>query len=80
MDRGAAGRAGEPPVPEPPGAGPLSRDAVEKLVDKYARAAAEHRPSLLDKAVSPHVLRHSTAMALLGQGVDTAVIAVWLGH
>ena len=59
---------------------PLSRDAVEKLVDKYARAAAEHRPSLLDKAVSPHVLRHSTAMALLGQGVDTAVIALWLGH
>ena len=55
---------------------PLSRDAVEKLVDKYARATAEHRPSLLDKAVSPHVLRHSTAMALLGQGVDTAVIAL----
>jgi site-specific recombinase XerD len=32
------------------------------------------------KRVSPHVLRHSTAMSLLQSGVDRSVIAVWLGH
>jgi site-specific recombinase XerD len=60
--------------------GPLSRDAVERLVGKYASAAAKRCPSLRGKPLSPHVFRHSTAMALLGAGVDTSVIAIWLGH
>jgi site-specific recombinase XerD len=38
--------------------GPLSRDAVERLVAKHATTAASHRPSLQDKTVTPHVLRH----------------------
>ena len=59
---------------------PLSRDAVERLVTKHARAAAQRCPSLRDKTISPHVLRHSTAMQLLHAGVDTSVIALWLGH
>jgi site-specific recombinase XerD len=59
---------------------PLSRDAVERLIDKYAHAAAQRCPSLRDKRITPHVLRHSTAMQLLGAGVDTSVIALWLGH
>jgi integrase/recombinase XerD len=37
-------------------------------------------PSLIGKRVSPHVLRHSTAMELLNHGVDQSVIALWLGH
>lgn len=58
----------------------LSSDAVERLVDKYARAAAEDCPSLLDKTVTPHVLRHTCAMNLLQSGTDIATIALWLGH
>jgi integrase/recombinase XerD len=60
--------------------GPLSRDAVERLVAKHATTAAKHCPSMQAKTVSPHVLRHSTAMALLHAGVDITVIALWLGH
>src|SRR3954466_6905734 len=37
-------------------------------------------PSLREKQVSPHVLRHTCAMQLLQAGVDTSVIALWLGH
>jgi site-specific recombinase XerD len=60
--------------------GPLSRDAVEAIVNKYAYVAGQRCPSLRTKTVTPHVLRHSTAMALLDAGVDTSVIALWLGH
>jgi len=60
---------------------PLSRDAVERLVAKYAKtAAAAACPSLHGKHITPHTLRHSTAMALLHAGVDVSVIALWLGH
>lgn len=59
---------------------PLSRDAVERLVAKYATTAAASCPSLTGKHVTPHTLRHSTAMALLHAGVDVSVIALWLGH
>jgi integrase/recombinase XerD len=58
----------------------LSRDAVERLVTKYARIAAGTCPSLAGKNITPHVLRHSAAMALLHSGVDITVIALWLGH
>jgi site-specific recombinase XerD len=58
----------------------LSRDALERLVQKYTQAAATSCPSLRGKRVSPHVLRHSTAMELLHHGVDQSVIALWLGH
>ncbi len=60
--------------------GPLSRDAVALLVAKHARAAVQHCPSLGTKTVTPHVLRHTCAMQLLTAGVDTSVIALWLGH
>jgi integrase/recombinase XerD len=58
----------------------LSRDAVERLVAKHAAVAARHCPSLVRKHVTPHVLRHSTAIGLLQAGVDRAMIALWLGH
>jgi site-specific recombinase XerD len=59
---------------------PLSRDAVERLVAKYAVKAATNCPSLSEKNVTPHTMRHTTAMALLRAGVDVSVIALWLGH
>jgi integrase/recombinase XerD len=58
----------------------LSRDAVERLVSKHAQTAARRCPTLARKHVTPHVLRHSTAVGLLQAGVDRAVIALWLGH
>lgn len=60
--------------------GHLRRDAVALLVAKHARAAAKQCPSLGTKTVTPHVLRHTCAMHLLTAGVDTTVIALWLGH
>lgn len=56
------------------------RDAVERLVAKYAAIACRRCPSLKEKHVSPHVLRHTTAVDLLRGGVDRTVIALWLGH
>lgn len=58
----------------------LSRDALEHLVRKHSETAARSCPSLAAKRVSPHTLRHSTAMELLQHGVDQSVIALWLGH
>ena len=58
----------------------LSRDAVGRLVAKYAATAGRGCPTLARKNVTPHTLRHSTAVALLQSGVDRAVIALWLGH
>lgn len=60
--------------------GPLSRDAVERLVAKYTATARRRCPSLARKRVTPHVLRHTAAMDLLQHGVDRSVIALWLGH
>jgi integrase/recombinase XerD len=59
---------------------PLSRYTVGLLVAKHAGAAAPGCPSLKDKRVTPHVLRHSNAMLLRAQNVDIATIALWLGH
>jgi integrase/recombinase XerD len=58
----------------------LSRDAIEHLLTKYTRLAAQTCPSLKGKKVSPHVCRHTAAMDLLHHGVDRSVIALWLGH
>jgi integrase/recombinase XerD len=58
----------------------LSRDALEDIVSRHVITASRLCPSLAGKRVSPHVLRHSTAMELLHHGVDQTVIALWLGH
>jgi site-specific recombinase XerD len=59
---------------------PLSRDAIEHRLVHYTEMAADRCPSLHRKTVTAHVLRHTTAMRLLHAGVDTSVIALWLGH
>jgi integrase/recombinase XerD len=59
---------------------PLSRDAVELLVARHAKTAQATCLTLRSKTVSPHVLRHTAAMALLQAGTDITVIALWLGH
>ena len=58
----------------------LSRAALEHIVRRHTLSASKSCPSLKGKHVSPHVLRHSTAMELLQHGVDQSVIALWLGH
>jgi site-specific recombinase XerD len=58
----------------------LSTDGVQYLLDKHATVARQACPSLQQKRVTPHVLRHAAAMELLQAGVDRAVIALWLGH
>jgi integrase/recombinase XerD len=60
--------------------GPLSRDAVERLLKKHTATATATCPALKHKTVSPHVLRHTAAVNLLQAGVDRSVIALILGH
>ena len=56
---------------------PNVADSVQSLLAKHVRVAGATCPSLASKRVSPHVLRHSTAMELLQAGVDCSVIALW---
>jgi integrase/recombinase XerD len=72
----------EPAAPVFPSSrgGPLSADALQRLVRKHVAAAAAHCPSLAQKTITPHSLRHSSAMEMLRRGVDRSVIALWLGH
>jgi len=60
--------------------GRLSPDSVSDLLAKHVAHAGHSCPSLRQKHVTPHVLRHTLAMELLQEGVDRAVIALWLGH
>jgi integrase/recombinase XerD len=75
-------RNGEPPealFPTRRGTA-LSRDAIERRLAVYRTRAAEACPTLAGKKVTAHVLRHTAAMRLLHAGIDTSVIALWLGH
>lgn len=70
---------GQPLFPNARG-GRLSAHGVHYLLAKHVDTAAQACPSLKRKRVTPHVLRHTTAMDLLQAGVEQAVIALWLGH
>jgi site-specific recombinase XerD len=59
---------------------PLTRDGVAYLLTKYVRLAARDAPSLRKRRVTPHVMRHSCAVALLQAGIDVSVIRDYLGH
>jgi integrase/recombinase XerD len=77
-----AERAGRPdgPLFDTIRGGPMSHDALQQRLTHHAAAAGQSCPALTSKNVTPHVLRHSAAMALLRAGVDITVIALWLGH
>jgi integrase/recombinase XerD len=70
---------GAPVFPNRAGA-PLTRSGVRDRLDRAVAAAGQHCPSLNAQHVTPHTLRHTTAMHLLQSGTDLAVIALWLGH
>ena len=59
---------------------PLTSDAVEQRVRVHSKMAALSCPSLTSKNVTPHVLRHTTAMRMLAASIDVATISLWLGH
>jgi site-specific recombinase XerD len=59
---------------------PLTRYGVRYLLRRYIAQAAPLAPTLKDKNLHPHSIRHSTAIALLKAGVDFATISQWLGH
>jgi integrase/recombinase XerD len=58
----------------------LTRFGVRLILKKYFHKAAKSQPTLKDKRLHPHSLRHSTAVHLLRSGVDLSTIAHWLGH
>jgi site-specific recombinase XerD len=60
--------------------GRLSRDAIEHRIAHYTTKAGAACPSLQGKTITAHTLRHTTAMRLLHAGIDTSIIALWLGH
>jgi len=58
----------------------MSNDGIQYLLARHVETARKSCVPLRNKRVSPHVLRHAAAMNLLQAGVDTTVIAMWLGH
>lgn len=82
--RGWRRRLGEPPAdsmlfPNRSG-GRMTRSNVTQRLQLAREVAARKHPVLIDRVVTPHVIRHTTAMHLLQSGVDITVIALWLGH
>jgi integrase/recombinase XerD len=73
------GTPSDPVFPNARG-GRLSADALQRLVTRHVMTARRTCPTLTEKVVTPHTLRHAAAMALLQRGVDLSVIALWLGH
>lgn len=58
----------------------LTRSGVRYRLDRIVNQAVRDCPTLKNKVISPHTLRHSTAMSLLQSGIDISTIAIWLGH
>ena len=59
---------------------PITRFGIRYIVTKYAAEATAHCPSLANKNVTVHTLRHTTAMHLLRAGNDIVTVSYWLGH
>jgi integrase/recombinase XerD len=59
---------------------PITRYGIHTMVERHVKNAAIHAPSLRTKRVSPHTIRHATAVHLLRSGVDINTVRAWLGH
>lgn len=59
---------------------PMTRFGIHTLVERYVKKASLQVPSLKNKKISPHTIRHTTATHLLRAGVDINTIRAWLGH
>jgi integrase/recombinase XerD len=59
---------------------PITRFGFHRMVTHYADLASKVVPTLATKRVSPHTIRHTTAVHLLRAGVDINTIRAWLGH
>jgi site-specific recombinase XerD len=59
---------------------PMTRANVAQRLKLAVDAASSKHPELKTRQVSPHIVRHSTAMSLLQSGADPCEIALWLGH
>lgn len=58
----------------------MTRSGFEYILAKHVASAAEQEPSLAEKRVSPHVLRHTCAMHTLQATGDVRKVSLWLGH
>jgi site-specific recombinase XerD len=58
----------------------MSRSNVVQRLELAVTRAANQVPTIVKKRISPHIIRHTTAMHLLQSGVPFNVIALWLGH
>ena len=59
---------------------PITRFGVRYIILKYGEKAKYKCPSIASKTVSPHTIRHTTAMHLLRAGNDVNIVSYWLGH
>jgi len=59
---------------------PLTRWGFDYILKKHAKTAAKQCSSLLNKTVSPHVIRHTCAMVILQSTHDVRKVSLWLGH
>jgi site-specific recombinase XerD len=80
LQQQVSGRAPENYVFQGRTGDPMTRFGVHRLVTVYAKAAGKQVESILGKRVSPHTIRHTTAVHLLRAGVDINTIRAWLGH
>jgi integrase len=77
---GELGHLGDQPLFPTRRGTPLDPDSVGDLIDRHVALARQRYPGWTTTTVTPHTLRHTAAMTLLAAGVDTSVIALWLGH
>ncbi len=76
----AAGKDAEDPVFRGRTGELMTRFGVHRIVKTYATVAAKQVESMQEKCISPHTIRHTTAVHLLRAGVDINTIRAWLGH